>query len=581
MKKYLKRVGCIALASVMIIGALAGCGQGKGNSGGTNNDNAANNENTADNGNGNEVSKGEKVTIELMTWHGPESATHFYDGYTQLAEDYMALHDNVEIKIRFEADGTYGNILETGFAGNTAPDIIQMKSGQRSTYKMNLLNLREELTKPSAYAQEYDTWADSFVGGLDAFPVEDGGEESNALLFIPNDGNPEVYTGLIYIFNKKLVKDAGLDPDNVPITWTDMFKWLEVLQQNEKVAPIAGDSDLGQKVSQIGSLFGEDYQDKFFDGDVNDPEFLDDLFWDKIYVLTCYDKGSAMPLDNLPYYPAMFGLMKQHLSYFQPSWQENSVETEMLTFANAKAAMMLTSFWDYDTLVASLSESKFPEGYGIFQVPYMGEDTLEYAAGEGWITKEEALAAAPYTVTRPRNGGGAGKHDYGFCVNKAVREDAAKYDAVMDFLKYVSSREAQDKYVEVGGSLSPVKDVKVLDSMKRFIVDEPEGGFASRTLGYYAIEWGTSDWPVILLKYLNGEMEMQEAVEAITSPEWAGDIPAPEALSEAVDSAKQALEAAPEEEKEAKERAVRYAQLRQELYETYYYNMTGDLTEKN
>ena len=47
MKKYLKRVGCIALASVMIIGALAGCGQGKGNSGGTNNDNAANNENTA------------------------------------------------------------------------------------------------------------------------------------------------------------------------------------------------------------------------------------------------------------------------------------------------------------------------------------------------------------------------------------------------------------------------------------------------------------------------------------------------------------------------------------------------------
>lgn len=574
MKKYLKRMGGFALAAAMVIGMLAGCSNGKGADSG-------NGGGAGDDSNGGGAAKAEDVTIELLTWHGPDSATKFYDGYKQIADDYMALHDNVKIKIRFEADGTYGNILETGFAGNTAPDIIQMKSGQRSTYKMNLLNLRDEFTKPSPYAPDYATWADSFVGGIDAFPVEEGGEESNALLFVPNDGNPEVYTGQIYIFNKKLVKDAGLDPEKTPVTWTDMFQWLEALSQNEKVAPIAGSNELGSKVSQIGSLFGEDYQDKFFEGDVNDPEFLDDLFWDKIYVLTCYDKGSHMPLDNLPYYPALFGLMKQHLTYFQPSWQENSVETEMLTFANAKAAMMLTTFWDYDTLVSSLTESKFPEGYGIFQVPYMGEDTLDYAAGKGWITAEEAEAAAPYTVTRIRNGGGAGKHDYGFCVNKAVQEDPAKYEAVMDFLKYFSSKEVQDKYVEIASSLSPVKNVKIVDTMKQFIVDEPEGGFASRTLGYYAIEWGVSDWPVILLKYLNGEIEMQEAVTSITSPEWAGDIPSQEGLQEAVDNAKAELEAAPEEEKEAKERSLRYAQLRQQLYETYYYNMTGDLTEKN
>ena len=558
MGKYLKRIGCLTLAAVMAAGALTGCGSGEGSKDGA----------------------GKKVTIELLTWHGPDSATHFYDGYKLIADEYMAQHDNVEIKIRYEADATYGSILETGFAGGTAPDIIQMKSAQRSTYKMNLLNLRNEFARQSPYAKEYETWADSFVGGLGAFPAEDGGEESNALLFVPHDGNPEVYTGSIYLYNRQIIKDAGLDPDKAPVTWTDMYEWLEALAQNKEISPIAGSNILGLKVCQIGALFGENYQDLFFDDELNDPEFEDDLFWDKVYVLTSYDKGEGMPLDDLPYYPAQFKLMKQHLSYYQPSWIENSVETEMLTFASGKAAMIMTAFWDYDTLVSSLSESVFPEGYGIFQVPYMGEDTLDYAVGKGWITQEEADAAAPWAVTRTRSGGGAGVHDYGFCVNKTAAGDEAKYEAVIDFLQFATSREMQEKYVETAGSISPVKDVKLIKAMEAFLVEEPEGGFANNTLGYYAIEWGVSDWPVILQKYLNGEQELKETIEAITAPEWAADIPSQEALQEAVDAAQGELENASEEEKAAKERALRYAELRQRLYVDYYYNMTGNLEEK-
>lgn len=569
MKKCLRRIGCLTLTAVMTAGLLTGCGSGDGEPDGTKEPGQ------------NPGAGKEKVTIELLTWHGPDSATGFYDGYEQIAGEYMKLHDNVEIKIRYEADSTYGSILETGFAGNTAPDIIQMKSGQRSTYKMNILNLREELARPSAYAPEYDTWADSFVGGLDAFPVEDGGEESNALLFIPNDGSPEVYTGPVYLYNKQIIREAGLDPEKAPVTWTDLFEWLEVLAENKDIFPLAGDSDLGSKVSQIGSLFGEDYQDLFFEGDVNDPEFLDDLFWDKVYVLTCYDKGQGMPLDHLPYYPAMFKLMKQHLSYYQPSWVENSKETEMITFASGKAAMELTAFWDYDTVISSLSESRFPEGYGMFQVPYLGEDTLAYAVQKGWITQEEADAAAPWAVTRVRNGGGAGVHDYGFCVNKAVKENQTKYETVIDFLQYVSSREVQDRYVATANSLSPVKGAQMIDALSAFIVEEPEDGYASRTLGYYAVEWGSGDWPVLLLKYLQGEAEMEETIEAITEPVWAGDIPGPDALQEYVDLAQKDLDAASEGEREARERALRYAQLRQTLYMDYYWNLTGNLTEKS
>jgi ABC-type glycerol-3-phosphate transport system substrate-binding protein len=575
MKKILKRIGCFVLISALLVMSLTGCSSKKNDSTGGATAAPTNGATAAPTSGANN----DKVSIELLTWHGPESTTKFYQGYQQIANDYMAAHSNVDIKIRYEADATYGSVLDTGFAGNSAPDIIQMKSGQRSTYKMNLADLRDALTKQSPYAPDYATWADSFVGGLDSFPAEDSGTVSNALTFVPNDSSPDVFTGSVYIYNKKVIQDAGLDPNKAPVTWTDMFKWLDTLSQDKNIYPIAASNDLGAQSSQIGSLFGENYQDKFFTGDVNDPAFANDLFWDKVYVLTCYDKGDSMPLVNLPYYDALFGLMKQQVTYLQPSWTQNTTETKMLTFVNGKAAMMMTSFYDYDTLVSQFTSDTFPDGYGLFQIPYMGTDTLSYAVQKGWITQAAADAAQPYIVTRTRTGGGSGKQDYGFCVNKTVQNDPAKYAAVIDFLQYLSSPDVQKQYVQTANSLSSVQGVPVSDTVKQFMVQEPADGFASNTLGYFMVEWGDSNWPVLLLKYLSGEADLATTMKAIAAPVWAGDIPSVDALQQAVDTAQTDLDAATTDaDKTAKERALKYAQLRQELYMTYYYNMSGNLT---
>lgn len=552
MKRRFRKTLCCLLAAVISLGMLGGCGKDNGG----------------------------KSVIEVMTWHGKDTGTNYYDGYEQAAKDYMVAHKDVEIKIRYEDEKNYGSILETGFAGNTAPEIIQMLSGQRGTFRTNLMDLREILSGPSAYAKDSATWADTFIGGIGAFPVEDNGENTNGILFIPNDENPSIYTGGIYVYNKKLIKDAGLDPENPPKTWTDLFQWLEALSKLNGVAPIAGNNDVGGKVSQLGGLFGEDYADRFFEGDVVDPEFANDLFTDKLYVLTCYDKGDGMPLDNLPYYPAMFKLMKQHLSYYQTSWTENSGDTEMLTFANAKAAMMMSNFWGYNTLLKSMPEDKFPDGFGTFKCPYLGEDTLDYAVSMGWITKEEADSARPYAVTRTRSVGGSGQVSYGFCVNKSLEDDPEKLAAAIDFLQFLSSPEEQAKYVETAKSISPVKGVEFIDIMKEFMLEEPEGGFAERILGYMVVEWGKSGWDVDLMNFLKGNADWETTVETISEPMWAADIPTLETLQSNVDAAQAEVDSASPEEKAVKERALKFARLRKELYEKYYYNMTGNLTER-
>ena len=224
---------------------------------------------------------------------------------------------NVQISIRAEDEGTFGSILETGFAGGTAPDIIQLKSGQRSTFGHNLLNLRRFLNEPNPHDTRGLTWADNFVGGIEAFPTEDNGVDANSILFIPNDGNPDVFAGRVLVFNRYLVRQAGLDPDSPPVTWTDYFIWLEALNTLEGVEPIAGDADIGGKVSQMGYMFCPDFATRFFHEDFSAPELKDALFWDKLYILTCYEGGSQLPLLDLPFYSAMFGLMRQHLSYYQ------------------------------------------------------------------------------------------------------------------------------------------------------------------------------------------------------------------------------------------------------------------------
>lgn len=520
-----------------------------------------------------------KTTIEVLTWHGPDSATKYYAGYKQIADDYMKTHKDIAIKIKYEADDTYGSILETGFAGGTASDIIQMKSAQRATYNMNLLNLRTSLNEANPYDTRNAKWIDNFVGGEGMFPVEDNGTDANSILFVPNDGNPEVFAGKMYIYNKSIIKNAGLDPETTPATWKEMFTWLDALKTNADIAPIAGSSDLGGKVSQIGYQFGENYADKFFADEFNTAEFTDSLFYDKLYILTCYAGNSTMPLDSLPYYPAMFKLMKQHITYFQTSWIENSVETEILSFVSGKAAMMNTSFWDYDSLISSLSKTAFPDGYGLFPVPYMTSDSLDYAVTKGWITQQEADAARPYSINRYSTASGVGKHEYGFTVNKKVAEDPAKLAATIDFLKYMSSKEAQDKYVVTASSLSPVKEVKLIDQLTNFMIKEPATGFSKNILGYTVIEWGKSGWDVDLIKYINGETTMEAMVATISAPEWKGDIPTVDTLKAAVETAKTDLAGAADADKEAKQSALNFAQERLKLFETYYYNQTGPLKE--
>jgi ABC-type glycerol-3-phosphate transport system substrate-binding protein len=519
-----------------------------------------------------------RVTLELLTWHGPDSLTNYYEGYQQVIADYQAANPDVRIEIKSEEDASYGSILETGFAGGTAPDIIQMKSGQRSTFATNLLDLREYLGTESPYASD-EVWIDTFVGGEGAFPVEDNGVNANSILFVPNDGNPEVFAGRMYIFNKKIVTDAGLDPEQTPKDFTEFFEWMEALDGNADIAPIAGSNDVGGKVSQIGYGFGEKYADRFFAEQFNDTDLSNDLFYDKIYTLTNYTGGAQMPLTDLPYYPAMFALIKQHVSYFQDSWKENSPETETLTFASGKAALMQTSFWDYGSLVGSLGEASFPDGYGLFQMPYFGAGTLDYAVEKGWITEEEASAAAPYAVDRPATASGAGRHEYGFTLNAALADDPEKLEVAIDFLQFLSSPDEQKKYVDIAQSFSPVVGVEVVDSLTPFVVPEPEGGFAEQVLGYTVIEWGKAGWDVVFTQFLNDEISAEELVKQVAFNEWAADIPDSATLATATADAQAQLDAATEEEKEGKERALAYAQLRESLFNTYYHSMTGDLTE--
>ena len=108
---------------------------------------------------------GSKKELVVMTWHGPYDSTQYYQGYKYLEEEYEKLHKDVDVVLRSEPDAQYTQILDTGFSGGTAPDIILMKSAQRSTYLSDLLDLTPYFLEKSAYSDS-DRRIDDFIGGI-------------------------------------------------------------------------------------------------------------------------------------------------------------------------------------------------------------------------------------------------------------------------------------------------------------------------------------------------------------------------------------------------------------------------------
>lgn len=191
-----KRVIVAALAAMMAVTGLAGCGGS-----GTGKEEAKKNIEVPTEPFGDtikydpsvEINGGKDITVELWEWGSDELFQEIIDGYT-------AIHPNVTINLVNNPWEDYWTKLPLALDGENGPAIFNI----HNSYHENLINYMAPLEIPLEDLQADFTGVDAHVIDGEVYYIDYG-----------------MMTGSVY-YNKDMWEAAGLTEADIPKTWDEM-----------------------------------------------------------------------------------------------------------------------------------------------------------------------------------------------------------------------------------------------------------------------------------------------------------------------------------------------------------------------
>lgn len=241
---YLRIIGiCIVLA--MVAGIFVGCGSAKekeANTGtpvqnektATTNDETGK-ENTAEEASTDEpvLASGEKVKISV--WYAVSGASG--EAFKELVDKFSASQDQIEIELSYS--GNYGDTatkVSAALTSNTEPNVALMSAGPLFTGARDNYFIDEKVNEPGFDKDDFfeSGWEYSkYKGKICALPYG-------------------ISTQILY-YNKKILDKAGIDVNNSPTTWEDLY---EMAKKAQKDGNINNSSEFwGFEVTDVPWLF--------------------------------------------------------------------------------------------------------------------------------------------------------------------------------------------------------------------------------------------------------------------------------------------------------------------------------------
>ena len=224
-----KRVIVAALAAMMAVTGLAGCGGS-----GTGKKEAKKNIEVPTEPFGDtikydpsvEINGGKDITVELWEWGSDELFQEIIDGYT-------AIHPNVTINLVNNPWEDYWTKLPLALDGENGPAIFNI----HNSYHENLINYMAPLEIPLEDLQADFTGVDAHVIDGEVYYIDYG-----------------MMTGSVY-YNKDMWEAAGLTEADIPKTWDEMREVAKKLTIKE-----------GDTIIQAGLNFNDDFHQNYLLG---------------------------------------------------------------------------------------------------------------------------------------------------------------------------------------------------------------------------------------------------------------------------------------------------------------------------
>jgi multiple sugar transport system substrate-binding protein len=208
-----------------------------------------------------------ETTLDLWTIDEP-GEYHYV-----MAEEFQKLHPDIKINVRTVQFKDMVNDLARGIATNDAPDITYIDNPEVALFASRklLLDLKPYIEKSQSVKE-----ADIFPGPLSSVTWEGG------IYGIPRGAN----TIALY-YNADMYKAAGLDPDNPPKTWDELYDAAKKLTDPSKNVYGLAFSAVGSEEGTFQFLpwlqmTGGDYNNVNTEGGVKALEFWKKLLDEKL-----------------------------------------------------------------------------------------------------------------------------------------------------------------------------------------------------------------------------------------------------------------------------------------------------------
>ena len=327
-----KRVIAAALAAMMAVTGLAGCGGS-----GTGKEEAKKNIEVPTEPFGDtikydpsvEINGGKDITVELWEWGSDELFQEIIDGYT-------AIHPNVTINLVNNPWEDYWTKLPLALDGENGPAIFNI----HNSYHENLINYMAPLEIPLEDLQADFTGVDAHVIDGEVYYIDYG-----------------MMTGSVY-YNKDMWEAAGLTEADIPKTWDEMREVAKKLTIKQ-----------GDTIIQAGLNFNDDFHQNYLLG--LNYQLGENLF----------EEDGVTPKVNSD-------AMKQVMQMLVDMYEVDGIGSKDFgekgadSFGQGQSAMVIQWGHYYNTLQTTWSDINF----GVFEIPTFDGNPYAYNRYNGEST---------------------------------------------------------------------------------------------------------------------------------------------------------------------------------------------------
>ena len=327
-----KRVIVAALAAMMAVTGLAGCGGS-----GTGKKEAKKNIEVPTEPFGDtikydpsvEINGGKDITVELWEWGSDELFQEIIDGYT-------AIHPNVTINLVNNPWEDYWTKLPLALDGENGPAIFNI----HNSYHENLINYMAPLEIPLEDLQADFTGVDAHVIDGEVYYIDYG-----------------MMTGSVY-YNKDMWEAAGHTEADIPKTWDEMREVAKKLTIKE-----------GDTIIQAGLNFNDDFHQNYLLG--LNYQLGENLF----------EEDGVTPKVNSD-------AMKQVMQMLVDMYEVDGIGSKDFgekgadSFGQGQSAMVIQWGHYYNTLQTTWSDINF----GVFEIPTFDGNPYAYNRYNGEST---------------------------------------------------------------------------------------------------------------------------------------------------------------------------------------------------